>query len=50
MERAEYSIDALVPNLSQICRLLANTCALLRVKLKIIGGPSIGSESGEALR
>ena len=39
-----------MPDLSQICRLLANTCALLRVKLEITGSLPISSGSAEVLR
>jgi len=49
-KKAHSSIDRLVPDLSQIRRLLANICALLRVKLEITGSLPIGSGSGEVLR
>ena len=39
-----------MPDLSQIRRLLANICALLRVKLEMTGSLPIGSGSGEVLR
>ena len=48
-ESAQCGIDPVVPNLSQICRLLAHTCALLRVKLKKADSLPIGSGSGNAL-